>query len=174
MILACGCPSDYPDWDQRNIDLGGSCVHVLGIPTLIHMPLAYEAYLKRQQQEIFQLGLKEKWPGLVLTRTGFLRGSMTRLLEMDESPAHRVTYLSRPFHVRGTLHQGDIGTIRRSVRESQASLFDAGKKPRELYLCYLTCPTCQEQRGGAKILLLRRFEESVRLKHATEKKRAAS
>lgn len=169
MLLPCGCPSDYPDWHQREVDLGGTCVHVLGIPTLIHMPLAYEAYLKRQQREVFELGLQEKWPGLVLTRTGFVRGSITRLLDAGESPAHRVTYLPRPFHVRGTLHKGDVGTIRNGVRESQATLFDTGKKPRELYLCYLTCPTCQDERGGAKILLLRRFEESARLARAVSK-----
>jgi len=49
------------------------------------------------------------------------------------------------------------------VREMQSELLDAGRMPKELYLSYLTCPNCQEQRGGAMILLTRRWQQSSRL-----------
>lgn len=165
MILECGCPSEFPAWDGKDVDLGGQCVLRLGIPTLLFMPLAYEAYIKRQYDQVQQLELTERWPGFVLTRTGVLRGEIIRLLESAESPSHRVSYLPSPFHVRATLHHGDIGTIRKSVRELQSALLDAGRRPKELYLSYLTCPRCEEQRGGAKILALRRWEDSPRLRN---------
>ncbi|MEJ2553841.1 MAG: hypothetical protein P8079_07485 [Gammaproteobacteria bacterium] len=164
MSLSCACPEHYPDWVGKDVNLGGHCVHSLSIPTLLHMPLGYEAYLKRQYHDIQALRLTESWPNLVLTRTGMFRGTITRLLEKTTSPSHRIEYLPNPFHVRGKLHLGDVGTIRNSVREIQMELLDKGKLPKELYLCYLTCPLCRDERGGNKILLLRRWTESTLLK----------
>jgi hypothetical protein len=46
----------------------------------------------------------------------------------------------------------------------QAKLFDIGKMPKELYICHLTCLRCADERGGDKILLLRRWVESPTLK----------
>ena len=164
MSLSCACPEQYPDWDGKDVNLGGHCVHVLSIPMLLHMPLSYEMYLKRQYQDIEGLQLTETWPNLVLTRTGAFRGTIMRLLENVTSPSHRIEYLPNPFQLRGKLHSGDVGTIRNSVKQNQMELLDNGKLPKELYLCYLTCPLCQEQRGGNKILLLRRWTESSLLK----------
>lgn len=164
MSLSCACPEQYPDWDGKDVNLGGQCVHVLSIPMLVHMPLSYEVYLKRQYHDIEGLQLRETWPNLVLTRTGVFRGTIMRLLENATSPSHRIEYLPNPFQLRGKLHSGDVGTIRNSVKQNQMELLDNGKLPKELYLCYLTCPLCQEQRGGNKILLLRRWTESSLLK----------
>lgn len=136
---------------------------MLPIPTFIHMPLAYEAYLARQQRLIESIGLEEQWPRLVLTRTGIFRGAILRLLKATDSPARRVEILPRPFNLRVVLHHGDIGTIRKTVQAMQMALVDAGKVPRELYLCYLTCPRCRDNRGGDKMLLLRRWQESPSL-----------
>jgi hypothetical protein len=124
------------------------------------MPLGYEIYLHRQQQALEQLQLRELWPGLVMTRTGLLRGSITRLLEDVRSLSRHVGYFPRPFHVRPYLHHGNVGTIRRTVQAMQAQLLDHGCMPKELYLCYLTCPRCAEERGGDKILLLRHWQKS--------------
>ncbi|MBK8163619.1 MAG: hypothetical protein IPK65_10930 [Gammaproteobacteria bacterium] len=160
MTPDCGCPSAYPPWHEQDVDLGGYRTHTLPIPTLVHMPLAYEIYLQRQQRSIEQLHLRELWPGLVLTRTGLLRGSITRLLEDVPSLSRHVGYLPRPFQVRAYLHCGNVSTIRQSVRDMQAQLLDAGCMPKELYLCYLTCPRCATQRGGDQILLLRHWLKS--------------
>ena len=164
MSLSCACPEHYPDWDGKDIDLGGHCVHALSIPMLLHMPISYEVYLKRQYHDIQALQLSESWPNLVLTRTGMFRGTIIRPLEKTTSPSHRITYLPSPFHLRGKLHHGDVGTIRDSVRQIQMTLLDNGKLPKELYMCYLTCPLCRDERGGNKILLLRRWTESAFLK----------
>lgn len=161
MMLSCGCPSEFPDWNNKDVDLAGHPVISLGIPTLLHMPLAYEAYLQRQQSQIIALELKEKWPGFVLTRTGFVRGRIMRLLEFGESPSHLVSFLPRPFQLHAVVHQGDVGTMRKAISEMQMVLLQNGRRPRELYLSYLTCPTCEEGRGGAKIMLLRRWEQST-------------
>ena len=61
------------------------------------------------------------------------------------------------------MHHGNLATAHKAITDMQMSLFDAGHRPRELYLCYLTCPRCSEQRGGEKMLLLRRWEKSERL-----------
>lgn len=163
MTPACACPAHYPNWDGQDIDLGGMLAHILSIPTLLHMPLAYGVYLERQQQMVTQLGLKELWPGLVLTRTGFFRGSLTRLLEKTRSPSRHVQFLPRPFWVHGWLHYGNLSTGHKAIQQMQMKIIDAGHRPKELYLCYLTCPRCAEERGGEKILLLRRWEESALL-----------
>lgn len=166
MMLPCGCPSDFPDWHEKDVDLSGQPVLSLGIPMLLHMPLAYEAYLQKQQEEVTRLELKERWPGFVLTRTGFLRGRILRLLESGESPSHNVSFLPRPFQLHTAVHQGDVGTMRKVVRDMQMKLLEDGRMPKELYLSYLTCPQCEAQRGGAKVMILRRWEESARLKRA--------
>lgn len=163
MTLACGCPEEFPDWDNKNVALGGEAVLALPIPTFLHMPMGYEVYLGRVRHLITQLELEPRWPNFYLTRTGWMRGRILCLLTAADSPSRHVTRLPNPFQLRGKLHQGDIGTIKNSVREMQAELLDAGRMPKELYLSYLTCPLCQEQRGGAKILLLRRWEQSGRL-----------
>jgi hypothetical protein len=171
MMLACGCPGDYPDWDGQDLDLGGQLVHRLPIPMLMHMPLAYELYVKRQQQAVEHLGLKEKWPGLLFVRTGFLRGSITRLLENVRSPARNIHVLSRPFWVRAVLHHGNISTGRKVIQGMQMALVDAGRRPKELYFSYLTCPHCGADRGGEKMLFLRRWEESAVLKSRLDRRR---
>lgn len=163
MILDCGCPGEYPDWHEQDVDLSHHPAHTLPITTLLHMPLAYDTYQQRQQQEIEQLDLKECWPGFALTKTGLLRGKLIRLLEDKSSPSRHFTHLDNDFRLHGLLHAGGIGTISKSVRQQQADLLDRGRMPKELYLAYLTCPRCAEERGGEKILLLRRWRENRRL-----------
>lgn len=163
MTLECGCPEHFPDWDNEDVELGGAAVLELPIPTFLHMPMGYEVYLGRARHLISQLELEPRWPDFYLTRTGWMRGRILAPLTSADSPSRHVTRLANPFQLHGKLHQGDIGTIKNSVRETQAKLLDAGRMPKELYLSYLTCPLCQEQRGGAKILLLRRWEQSGRL-----------
>jgi Bacterial hydrolase len=163
MILECGCPSQYPPWHNEDVDLGGHSVHTMPIPTPLHMPVGYEIYRGRQQRSLDELQLKEPWPGLILTRTGLLRGSIMHLLEEANSLSRHVKRLPYPFSLRAFLHHGNLATARKAITDMQMSLFDAGHRPRELYLCYLTCPRCSEQRGGEKMLLLRRWEKSERL-----------
>lgn len=167
MILECGCPGDYPDWHNQDIDLAHHAAHALPIATFLHMPLSYETYRQRQQQEIEQLELHERWPGFALTRTGLFRGQLIRLLEDSSSPSRHFTRLAADFQLHGFLHHGGIGTIRNSVREQQMQLLDSGRMPKEMYLSYLTCPRCSEERGGERIMLLRRFKTSKRLARKT-------
>lgn len=163
MTLACGCPEEFPDWDNQDVELGGAAVLELPIPTFLHMPTGYDVYLGRARHLITQLELEPRWRGFYLTQTGWMRGRILCLLNSADSPSRHVTRLPTPFQVRGKLHHGDIGTIKNSVREMQAQLLDARRMPKELYLSYLTCPLCEEQRGGAKILVLRRWHQSARL-----------
>lgn len=163
MRLACGCPGSFPDWHKQDVNLGGQLAHVLPVPMFFHMPIGFETYVERQAQTLERLKLQERWPGLVLTRSAGFRGRIIRLLEEVVSAARHLEYLPHPFHVRGYLHEGDVGTISHNVREVQSELLAEGRRPRELYLCYLTCPHCSEQRGGDKILLLRRWAESPAL-----------
>lgn len=167
MMLECGCPGDYPDWHGADVDLAHHPAHILPIASFLHMPLSFEIYKQRQQSEIEQLGLSERWPGFALTRTGWLRGEMIRLLEESESPSRHFKRLPADFQLQGFLHQGGIGTLRKSVREQQMQLLDCGRMPKEMYLAYLTCPTCSEERGGDRILLLRRWRASKRLARKT-------
>lgn len=172
MTLPCGCPERIPDWDGQDLDLGGQLVHSLPMTTLLHMPLAFELYVKRQQQLIDALNLKEQWPGLVLVQTGFLRGALLRLLESMRSPARHLRVLPRPFCLRAALHQGNLSTARKPIQQMQMALVDGGRRPRELYLSYLTCPHCSGERGGEKMLLLRRWEESATLKKRLRRRSA--
>lgn len=158
MTRDCLCPEQYPDWHQKDIDLGGHCIHSIPIASFLNMPMAYEMYLGRQQQEIDSLKLKEIWPGLVLTRTGLWRGTIIRLLEESSSLSRHVSHLPHPFHVHGYLHQGNVSTIRSAIRTVQMQLLDSGRMPKELYLCHLTCPHCSADRGGDRILVLRRWQ----------------
>ncbi|MCF6256675.1 MAG: hypothetical protein L3K25_10340 [Gammaproteobacteria bacterium] len=167
MILECGCPGEYPDWHKQDIDLAHHAAHALPIASFLHMPLSYETYKQRQQNEIEQLELHERWPGFALTRTGWLRGKMIRLLEKGESPSRHFLRLPADFQLQGFLHEGSIGTLRTSVREQQMWLLDSGRMPKEMYLAYLTCPTCCDSRGGERILLLRRWRNSRRLAEKT-------
>lgn len=163
MILECGCPGSYPDWHDREVDLSHHAAHVLPIPTFLYMPLSYDLYRQRQQQEIEHLELQEVWPGFALTRSGLFRGRLIRLLQNSDSPSRHVTTLDSPLKIYGLLHEGGIGTVQRTVRQQQMTLLDKGRMPKELYLAHLTCPRCAEQRGGEKILVLRRWKENSRL-----------
>jgi len=163
-MLDCGCPEHYPeDWHGRDIDLSGHCVHRLTIPTPVHMPVAIEAYLQRQQRSIDELQLHEDWPNLVLVRTGLLRGEILRLLKDDGSLSRLVRYLPRPFQVRAHLHHGNVSTLRSSLRHIQQALFDEGRMPKDLYMSHLSCPRCRDRCGGDLILLLRQWQESPTL-----------
>ncbi len=161
--LECGCPPSYPDWDGGDIDLGGTLVQRTTVPYFLHMPIGFEARLFRQHDTIRRLELHERWPGFVLSRAGLFRGEILCPLAEDRSPLHGLRVLPSPFHLRCRVVHGDVGQIKPVVREVQSALLDEGKMPKELYLSYLTCPVCQEQRGGMRIMILRRWEESARL-----------
>lgn len=163
MTTKCACPANYPDWHDQDIDLSGTLVHALKIPSFLYMPLSYEVYVQKQSDAIEQLELEEQWPGFVMTRTGFLRGEILRILKPASSPSRFVRTLDGTSTFRGYLHNGGIGTIKESTRSLQNQLFDMGRMPKEMYLCYLTCPVCAEQKGGDKILLMRRWQESKTL-----------
>jgi len=163
MTTACGCPPDYPDWHEQDVDLNSHMVHALKIPSFLYMPLSYEMYVQKQTNDIEQLELEEQWPNFVLTRTGFFRGEILRLLKPADSPSRFVKTLDSTFNLRGFLHNGGIGTIKESTRRLQNQLFDMGRMPKDMYLSYLTCPICSEKKGGEKILLLRKWQESKTL-----------
>ncbi len=167
MILECGCPEAFPAWDAVDIDLGAHPAHILPMPTLFHMPLAYSLYAQRQRAEITALNLEEDWPGVVFAQTGFLRGRVVALLKSAQSPSRFVTCLPAEFKARVRLHAGGIGTVRHTVRKIQSELLDVGRMPKELLLAHLTCERCQEKRGGDKILVLRRYTDSSRLRKRT-------
>ena len=164
MRLACGCPDTFPDWHGKDVDLSLHCAHILPVTTFFHMPLSYAAQRERQRNEIEQLELQEPWPGFILTQTNFMSGRIISLLNPAQSPSRHVVCLPAAFQLQGKLHPGGIGTLRNSARELQSMLFDAGRMPKELFLAHLTCPRCAAPRGGEKILLLRRWTESPRLK----------
>lgn len=157
----CGCPESYPVWEGKDVNLAGQCVHRMAIPTFFHMPLAYEAYIKKQAESIVQLGLTEMWSGFTLSRMGMLGGEIMRLLEDCQSPSRLVQYLPPPFTANVAIHHGDIGTIAKTVQPQQMLLIDSGRLPKELYLSYLTCPHCAERKGGEKIMLLRRWSQNT-------------
>lgn len=166
---ACLCPNHYPEWHEKDIDLSGLPTHTLPMPTLLHMPLSYDTYVQKQQSDIDSLELQEQWPGLVLTKSGFFRGELIRVLTNGDSPSRFIRFLAPDFKLRGFLHQGDIGTIKQTTRHLQNQLFDLGRMPKELYLCYLTCPLCRDKKGGDKILVLRRWSESPTLSRRLNK-----
>jgi len=163
MRLECGCPVSYPDWHDGDIDLGGQLVHSLKIPMFMHMPIGYEAYLLKQKDDIERLELHETWPGFNLTRTGALRGQMLCPLVEEKSPARNLMILPHPFHLRVHLFHGDVTDMRMSIKHMQSEILDDGLMPKELYLSYLTCPVCEEQRGGKRVMLMRRWVKSKKL-----------
>lgn len=177
-MAECSCPKNFPAWHAQDIDLGGHFAHILPVAMFLHMPIGLEAYAERQRQALERLELKECWPGFVLTRPATLRGQIIRLLEDAVSPAHHLEHLPSPFHVRTYMHHGDIGTTSAPIRHMQAALLAEGRRPQELYLSYLTCPHCSDERGGDKILLLRRWTESPglqkRISQSDSARKAAS
>lgn len=169
--LVCRCPETYPEeWVGKDIDFAGWCVHRFGIASFAHMPLAYEAYVDRQADNIRQLGLTEKWPGLVLTRTGWWGGEIIRFVEDAQSASRFVEYLAPPFDVNVALHEGGVGSITKTVQEQQRHIVDAGCRPKELYLAHLSCPVCAERKGGEKILAIRRWIASKALQARVKKR----
>jgi len=163
-MLDCGCPSEYPDWDNRDVDLGAMLVHEQGVPMFLHMPIGYEAALDRQHKDIRRLHLTERWPGFVLTQSAAFRGKILCPLSEDSSPARKTYRLSNPYHVRCKMVHADIGgDIRGAVQTMQSALLDEAKMPKELFLSYLTCPRCKDERGGTRILLMRHWEKSAKL-----------
>ena len=169
MTTECACPNDYPDWHEQDVNLSGTLVHGLKLPCFLFMPLSYELYVQKQSQALEQLELDEQWPGFVLTRTGLLRGEILRLLKPATSPSRFVRALDGTAQFRGYFHNGGIGRIKESTRKLQNQIFDQGRMPKEMYLAYLTCPACSEKKGGDKILILRRWQESKTLARRIEK-----
>jgi len=167
--LECGCPSSYPNWNHGDIDLGGQLVHRLKIPMFMHMPIGYEAYLLKQKDDIERLELHEKWPGFNLTCTGALRGQILCPLVEEKSPARNLMTLPQPFHLRIHLFHGDVTEMRTTIRKMQSEILDDGLMPKELYLSYLTCPICEENRGGKRVMLIRRWAKSKKLEARLKK-----
>jgi len=168
-MLECGCPSVYPQWDNEDVDLGAWLVHEQKAPMFLHMPIGYEACLDRQHKDIRHLQLTERWPGFCLTQSAMFKGRILCPLNEDSSPARNTYRLHNPFFVRTQVFHGDVGAIRVAIREMQSQILDEAKMPKELYLSYLTCPRCQKERGGTRIMLLRHWVNSKKLKERLEK-----
>jgi len=163
MRLECGCPSEYPDWDGQDIDLGATLVHEQRAPMFFHMPIGFEACLDRQHHDIKKLELSEQWPGFVLTQSAMFKGRILALLNENHSPARKTWRFKNPYMVRVQLFTGSVSAIKTAIRQMQSELFDEARMPKELYLSYLTCPRCQEERGGTQIMLLRHWVNSPKL-----------
>jgi len=80
MSDSCLCPDSYPNWHEQDIDLASMPAHILPTAAFFYMPLSYDVYLRNQQTDIERLELQEKWPRFVISRAGFLRGQLIRLL----------------------------------------------------------------------------------------------
>lgn len=171
MRLDCGCPSEFPQWDHQDIDLGATLVHEQSAPMFFHMPIGFEACLDRQHHDIEKLELNEQWPGFVLTQSAMFKGRILALLSEDNSPARKTYRLKNPYMVRTRLFKGNINEIKTAIREMQSGLFDEGKMPKDLFLSYLTCPRCQESRGGTRIMLLRHWVKSPKLEQRLAKQK---
>ncbi|MFQ5344674.1 MAG: hydrolase [Mariprofundus sp.] len=171
MRLECGCPSEFPDWDGQDIDLGATLVHEQASAMFFHMPIGFEACLDRQHHDIGKLGLNEQWPGFVLAESGMFRGRILALLTEDNSPARKTYRLKNPYMLRVQLFKGNIRDIKTSIRQMQSELFDEGRMPKNLFLSYLTCPRCQQERGGTRIMLLRHWVRSPKLEQRLEKQK---
>jgi len=129
-----------------------------------------QAYLLKQKEDIERLELHESWAGFNLTRTGAFRGQMLCPLLEEHSPARHVMNLANPFHLRVKMFHGDVTDIKATVRAMQSELLDEALMPKELYLSYLTCPVCEEERGGKRMLLLRRWVKSDKLNKRLKKR----
>jgi len=173
MRLECGCPSEFPDWNGQDIDLGATLVHEQGAAMFFHMPIGFEACLDRQHHDIETLGLNEQWPGFVLTQSAMFRGRILALLSEDNSPARKTYRLKNPYMLRVRLFKGNISAIKVEIRQMQSELFDEGRMPKNLYLSYLTCPRCQKERGGMQIMLLRHWVKSPKLEQRLSKHKKA-
>ena len=164
----CRCPDAYPDWDGQSIDLGGSCVHEMKIPSFFHMPVSYDLYVGKQAENIEILGLIEKWPGFVLTKTGMWGGKIIRLVEDNDSPSRLVHYIPGSFLIMAKMHHGGIGSIQKVLHQMQLDMIENACMPKEIYLAHLTCPICSERKGGDKILILRRYTTNKRIQERIE------
>ena len=170
MTLECGCPETFPDWDGQDINLGGDPILSLSLPTFLHMPMGYDLYVGRVRHIIKELELEERWPGFFLTRTGWFKGRIISPIAATDSPSHHISRMPSPYPVRARLHNGGIGTLKTTLRQLQAELLDSGRMPKELYLAHLTCPNCSEKRGGEKIMVLRHWKESPRLRRRIQER----
>ncbi|RME87390.1 MAG: hypothetical protein D6771_00580 [Zetaproteobacteria bacterium] len=168
--LACGCPSQWPDW-RGDVDLGGMLVHEMPMWMFLHMPVGFEAFLDRQVQDIARIGARERWPGFVLVRSAMFRGALLAPLVDERIPARRVRRLAMPFWVRVQTIEGEVGAIKPAIQKLRSALIREAKMPKELYLAYLTCPHCAEARGGSKIMVLQRWRESPRLAERLARRR---
>ncbi len=148
-------------------------VHCQKLSMFLHMPIGYEARLDMQLKDMQRLDLHARWPGFVLSRSAMFRGRLLCPLADEDSPARGVMRLPRPFHARAVLFRGDVADVRGEVSRMQSALLDEGRMPKELYLAYLTCPRCQEERGGMQLMLLRRWEKSARLQKRVSRGRRA-
>ncbi len=166
--LPCPCPEEYPDWDGKSINLGGHCVHEMKISCYFHMPVAYDMYVLKQAENLQHLDLVEKWPGLILTKTGMFGGKVMRLLEDAQSPSRLVKYIAGDFHVMAQMHRGGIGTVPKAAHKMQIAMMEKGCMPKELYLIHLTCDECWERKGGDKILIVRRYVANTRIQRNLE------
>jgi len=171
----CPCPEEYPDWHGKSVNLGGYCIHEMKISSVFHMPVAYDMYVSKQAVNIQELGLKERWPGLILTKTGMFSGKIIRLVEDAQSPSRLVKYIAGDFLLMAQMHGGGIGTVPKAAHKMQIAMVEKGCMPKELYLVHLTCDECWERKGGDKILMLRRYvaNERVQQKLEEESRKAA-
>lgn len=171
-ILECGCPEHYPsEWDGKDIDLSGQCVHAQSIPAFFLMPINHTGHRMRQSASIEALELEEEWPGFTLTKTTMFGGEILRLINNSDSPSRLIKHLPIDFNVRCAIHEGEMKTLGNTSRKLQQALFDDGKLPKELYLSHITCPRCAGDRGGDKILLLRRWQASPTLQRRIDKQK---
>ncbi len=173
MRLDCGCPSEYPEWHDSDIDLGGTLVHQQKTRLFLHMPIGFEAYLHKQDDDVKKLQLTPLWPGFVLSQSGMFSGRLLYPLKEQDSAVHKTHRLKNPYWLRAHILDGDISDIKNIIRSMQTTLIQEARMPKELYLSYLTCPLCQAERGGNKIMILRHWQSSEKLKQRLAKQAAA-
>jgi len=76
--------------------------------------------------------------------------------------------------LRVHLLHGDVADMRQVVRLMQSELLDEALLPKELFLSYLTCPACEEERGGKRLMILRHWVKSAKLEKKLQRRQQKS
>lgn len=154
---ACGCPViNRSDWEFKEHEWDGRAFYTKKLNLLLHIPLGIGKKIEKLMDEVGDKGYTLSEPVQILTKDGAFCGKVMVGLKKTY-PADGNVVVFRKAKLFSKVHAGPYNRLYESVMDLQDHVkAKTGKKPREFYFWYASCPDCFETKDAQKTIVFAR------------------
>lgn len=152
----CFCPEmteeEFAALDLKEINLSGRSFYVSRITMISHFPMNRELKIEKTLHEIIQKGYRVVAPLFVIFADGLLSGKIMIEIVTPSIKDHSVITL-KDLKLVGKNFTGAKHLVPKALKQFDRYLMSQKIITTEFYFRYLSCTTCEAEKGNRTIIL---------------------